>query len=75
MPVRPATLSPGMARDLRDALNSEPPARHAPGPPGGSEQAPDNFLCLQELSDFDRGHMKDAFSLVQQMQNVLKSRY
>ena len=65
-----------MARDLRDALEflSRLRVTHQ-ARQVGSEQAPDNFLKLQELSDFDRGHMKDAFSLVQQMQNVLKSRY
>ena len=70
------TLSPGMARDLRDALEflSRLRVTHQ-ARQVGSEQAPDNFLKLDELSDFDRGHMKDAFSLVQQMQNVLKSRY
>ncbi|MFV0680736.1 DUF294 nucleotidyltransferase-like domain-containing protein [Ottowia sp.] len=70
------TLSPGMARDLRDALEflSRLRVSHQ-ARQVGSEQAPDNFLKLEELSDFDRGHMKDAFTLVQQMQSVLKSRY
>jgi CBS domain-containing protein len=65
-----------MARDLRDALEfmSRLRVMHQ-ARQVGSEQAPDNFLKLDELSDFDRGHLKDAFALVQQMQSVLKQRY
>lgn len=70
------SLSPGASRDLRDALaflghiRITHQARQI-----GSEQAPDNYLRLQELSDFERAHMKQAFALVQQMQGVLKQRY
>lgn len=70
------SLSPGAARDLQDALaflsrvRISHQARQI-----GSEQAPDNFLRLSELSDFERAHMKQAFALVQQVQNVLRQRY
>jgi CBS domain-containing protein len=38
-------------------------------------QAPDNFLGLEELSNFERSHLKDAFSVVQTLQGVLGQRY
>lgn len=69
-------LSPGMARDLGDALAFLSRVRIVhQARQVGSEQAPDNFLRLQELSDFERTHLKNAFALVQQMQGVLKQRY
>ena len=38
-------------------------------------QAPDNFLALQELSNFERSHLKEAFAVVQTVQGVLGQRY
>jgi CBS domain-containing protein len=38
-------------------------------------QAPDNFLALEELSNFERSHLKEAFSVVQTLQGVLGQRY
>ncbi|MDO5086697.1 MAG: putative nucleotidyltransferase substrate binding domain-containing protein [Comamonadaceae bacterium] len=70
------SLSPGMAHDLRDALEFLSRLRIAhQARQSSADQTPDNFLRLEELSDFDRGHMKQAFTLVQQMQSVLKQRY
>jgi CBS domain-containing protein len=37
--------------------------------------AADNFLRLEELSNFERGHLKDAFSVVKSLQGVLANRY
>ena len=37
--------------------------------------APDNFLALEELSNFERSHLKEAFSVVQTLQGVLGQRY
>lgn len=69
-------FSPGMARDLGDALAFLSRVRIVhQARQVGSEQKPDNFLRLEELSDFERAHMKNAFTIVQQMQGVLKQRY
>jgi hypothetical protein len=38
-------------------------------------EAPDNFLVLKALSNFERSHLKDAFSVVKTMQDVLGQRY
>jgi CBS domain-containing protein len=38
-------------------------------------QAPDNFLALQELSNFERSHLKEAFAVVQTVQGALGQRY
>jgi CBS domain-containing protein len=38
-------------------------------------KAPDNFLALEELSNFERSHLKEAFSVVQTLQGVLGQRY
>ena len=38
-------------------------------------QAPDNFLALEELSNFERSHLKEAFSVVHTVQGVLGQRY
>ena len=35
----------------------------------------DNFLALKELSNFERTQLKDAFAVVQTLQNVLGQRY
>ena len=36
---------------------------------------PDNFMSPDNLSQFERNHLKDAFSVVRTMQNVLSQRY
>lgn len=38
-------------------------------------EAPDNFLALKELSNFERSHLKDAFAVVKTLQDVLGQRY
>jgi CBS domain-containing protein len=37
--------------------------------------AADNHLRLEELSNFERGHLKEAFSVVKSLQGVLANRY
>ncbi len=69
-------MSPQSARDLRDALEFlsklriDHQARQM-----ARGQAPDNFLALEELSNFERSHLKEAFSVVQTLQGVLGQRY
>ena len=38
-------------------------------------KAADNFMSPGNLSNFERSHLKDAFSVVRTMQNVLSQRY
>ncbi|MDD2920063.1 putative nucleotidyltransferase substrate binding domain-containing protein [Rhodoferax sp.] len=64
------------ARDLRDALEFLGKLRIAhQAHQMVLGQAPDNFLALEELSNFERSHLKDAFSVVQTLQGVLGQRY
>jgi CBS domain-containing protein len=64
------------ARDLRDALEFLGTLRIAhQARQIARGQAPDNFLALEELSNFERGHLKDAFLVVQTLQGVLGQRY
>ncbi|MDP2255409.1 MAG: putative nucleotidyltransferase substrate binding domain-containing protein [Polaromonas sp.] len=64
------------ARDLRDALEFLGKLRIAhQARQIARGQAPDNFLALQELSNFERSHLKDAFLVVQTLQGVLSQRY
>ncbi|PKO60429.1 MAG: cyclic nucleotide-binding protein [Betaproteobacteria bacterium HGW-Betaproteobacteria-18] len=64
------------ARDLRDALEFLGKLRIAHQARQMAQgQAPDNFLALEELSNFERSHLKDAFSVVQTLQGVLGQRY
>ena len=69
-------VSPQSARDLRDALEFlsklriDHQARQI-----AQGQGPDNFLALEELSNFERSHLKEAFSVVQTLQVVLGQRY
>ncbi len=69
-------VSQQSARDLRDALEFlsklriDHQARQM-----AQGQAPDNFLALEELSNFERSHLKEAFSVVQTLQGVLGQRY
>ena len=64
------------ARDLRDALEVwsrlriDHQARQIAQ--GG---APDDFLALEEVSNLERSHLKEAFSVVQTLQGVLGQRY
>jgi CBS domain-containing protein len=36
---------------------------------------PDNYMPPDDLSELERKHLKDAFSVIQDMQNTLESRY
>jgi CBS domain-containing protein len=69
-------ISEQSARDLRDALEfmASMRIRHQArqmerGLP------PDNMLSLSSLSNFERGQLKNAFGVVQTLQNVLAQRY
>jgi CBS domain-containing protein len=69
-------LSEQGSRDLRDALefvSSQRITHQTQRMQHGLE--PDNYLHLQELSNFERGHLRDAFSVIQSLQNVLGQRY
>lgn len=64
------------ARDLRDALEFLGTLRIAhQARQIARGQEPDNFLALEELSHFERSHLKDAFLVVQTLQSVLGQRY
>lgn len=64
------------ARDLRDALEFLSQLRITHQARQTQQgQAPDNFLALEELSNFERSHLKDAFQVVQTLQSVLGQRY
>jgi CBS domain-containing protein len=69
-------LSEQGSRDLRDALefvSSQRITHQTHRMQQGLE--PDNYLHLQELSNFERGHLRDAFSVIQSLQDVLGQRY
>lgn len=69
-------VSAQSARDLRDALEFLGKLRIAhQARQTRQHQAPDNFLALDELSNLERSHLKDAFSVVQTLQGVLGQRY
>ena len=69
-------VSAQSARDLRDALEFLSKLRIAhQARQMGQGEAPDNFLALEELSNFERSHLKEAFSVVQTLQGVLGQRY
>ncbi|MCW8907236.1 MAG: DUF294 nucleotidyltransferase-like domain-containing protein [Sedimenticola sp.] len=69
-------VSSGGAHDLRDALEfvSFLRIRHQ-ARQIRQGTAPDNFMPPDDLSHFERSHLKDAFSVVRTMQNVLSQRY
>ncbi|AKH20767.1 putative nucleotidyltransferase substrate binding domain-containing protein [Sedimenticola thiotaurini] len=69
-------VSHGGAHDLRDALEfvSSLRIRHQARQIKAGE-APDNYMSPDDLSHFERSHLKDAFSVVRTMQNVLSQRY
>ena len=69
-------VSAQSARDLRDALEFLGKLRIAHQSRQMAQgKAPDNFLALEELSNFERSHLKDAFAVVQTLQEVLQQRY
>ncbi len=69
-------VSPQSARDLRDALEFLCKLRIAHQARQTQQgKAPNNFLALEELSNFERSHLKEAFNVVQTLQGVLKQRY
>lgn len=69
-------VSQQSARDLRDALEFMSKLRiDHQARQMAQGQAPDNFLALEELSNFERSHLKEAFSVVQTLQGVLGQRY
>jgi len=64
------------ARDLRGALEFLGKLRIAHQARQMQQgKSPDNFLALDELSNFERSHLKEAFSVVQTLQDVLQQRY
>jgi CBS domain-containing protein len=74
--ARAGEVSEQGARDLRDALEFMGKLRIAhQARQTARGQAPDNFLALEELSNFERSHLKEAFSVVQTLQGVLGQRY
>ncbi|MDO5691950.1 MAG: putative nucleotidyltransferase substrate binding domain-containing protein [Pseudomonadota bacterium] len=69
-------ITPRAARDLREALEFISSMRIAHQTRQiATGTAPDNHLKLDELSSFERGTLKDAFGVVQQLQSVLGQRY
>ena len=69
-------ISEHSARDLRDALEFLAFTRiqhQARQITAGNK--PDNYLRLDHLSNFERTQLKDAFTVVQSLQNVLAQRY
>jgi CBS domain-containing protein len=69
-------VSERSARDLRDALEflAVTRIRHQARQIGNA-QAADNYLALDELSNFERTQLKDAFVVVRTLQQVLGQRY
>lgn len=69
-------LAPSDADDLRDAFTLLASIRlqhHARQLSAGA--APDNFVAPDTLSGLERRHLKDAFSVVQQLQAAMRQRY
>ncbi len=69
-------VSHGGAHDLRDALEFVSSLRikhQAKQIRAGIP--PDNYMSPDDLSHFERSHLKDAFSVVRTMQSVLSQRY
>lgn len=72
----PGEFNLGTARDLRGALEFIATLRiQHQARQMAQGNAPDNHLALQELSNFERGHLKHAFQVVQTVQEVLAQRY
>jgi CBS domain-containing protein len=70
------SLAPSDARDLRDAYAfiAQVRLRHQARRIRNG-QDPDNFVAPDDLSAFDRRHLKDAFKIVGRMQSALEQRY
>ncbi len=69
-------VSEQSARDLRDALEFLAVTRiHHQVRQIEAGQPADSFLALSELSNFQRTQLKDAFAVVQTLQNVLGQRH
>ncbi len=69
-------VSEQSARDLRDALEYLAVTRiHHQVRQIDAGQPADSFLALGELSNFQRTQLKDAFAVVQTLQNVLGQRH
>lgn len=71
-----AEVSPQGARDLRDALEflGQLRIRHQ-SRQAALNQPSDNYLALREISNFERSQLKDAFAVVNSLQDVLDQRY
>jgi CBS domain-containing protein len=69
-------ISPQGVHDLRDALEylSSVRIRHQARQMAAGHAA-DNHLRPDELSNFERGQLKDAFGVVKSLQDVLAQRY
>ncbi len=69
-------ISPQGVRDLRDALEhlSQVRIRHQSRQIAAGYAA-DNYLRPEELSNFERSQLKDAFGVVKSQQDVLAQRY
>ena len=69
-------ISPQSVHDLRDALEflSALRIRHQARQIAAGQPA-DNYLRPDELSNFEREQLKDAFGVVKQLQEVLGQRY
>ena len=69
-------VSAQSARDLRDALEHLAATRISHQARQIEAELPaDNFLALDELSNFERTQLKHAFTVVKQLQQVLGERY
>jgi CBS domain-containing protein len=69
-------ISPQRVRDLLDALEYLSTLRLQHQARRMSDgHAADNYLRLEELSNFERGHLKEAFAVVKSLQNALANRY
>jgi CBS domain-containing protein len=71
-----ASVSEQSARDLRDALEFIASTRiqHQARQIAAS-QPPDHHLPLDDISNFERSQLKDAFNVVHSLQNVIGQRY
>ncbi len=70
------SLSQEMGRNLQDALEfiARLRIRHQARQIQAGEP-PDNYLPPTELSELERAHLKDAFRIIQSMQELLEHRY
>ncbi|MEE2023070.1 DUF294 nucleotidyltransferase-like domain-containing protein [Alkalimonas mucilaginosa] len=74
--IKAGVLPPGRGEDLRDALEVIAMARirhQALALEAGDE--PDNQLAPEQLSDFERRNLKEAFQVLSNAQKYLKFRY